>query len=382
MRRQNVSQYRDFILACGHEIVANVEESDTVLLWTCAFREDIRDNSLAQIKYYQNECGKRVIVAGCLPDIDGKALAACFKGDVINWRQDVKKMAQIFGEPQNDLTHYSSIYAQQKFCDNSEIFRKKNPDKDVTFPDQFIKLVVAQGCNHKCSYCSERLVFPPYRSFPLGQLVEVCRALVSETNQTDVMLLADSVGEYGKDIGSSLPDLIRALCGIRSDIKIALNNLNLIDFIAYFADMRDFIKLGYIKHLNLPIQSASSRILKLMDREYSPADMHKVFSLLRELEFKDFDTHIIVGFPTETDSDFKETVDFILEYRPRYVLMNRYFEVSGIRCASLEGKVSAKDVTRRIDEAEKRFANAGVICNSENSELMKQRLAHINRSKL
>jgi len=378
MRRQNIGQYRDFLRACGHEIVADAKKSDIILIWTCAFRADVCKNSLSQIKYYQeNYTGKRLVVAGCLPDIDAKALSSIFKGDVVNWCDDSVKMAEIFGPAPKNLADFSTIYIQPKLCEDSELFRRKNPGKDATFPDQFIKLVVAQGCNHHCSYCSERLVFPPYHSFPLKKLIEDCRALVIKTGQTDVMLLADSVGEYGKDIGSSLPELIRALKDIHPGMKIALNNLNLADFIAYYGDMREFIKLGFFKHLNLPIQSVSPRILKLMKREYSPDDIHKVFSLLNDLGFKDFDTHIIVGFPTETDSDFKETIDFVLKYRPRYVLLNRYFEVPMIPSASLPDKVPLSEVTRRMHEAEKRLSEAGILYSSD--ELMKKRLIRVNR---
>jgi tRNA A37 methylthiotransferase MiaB len=379
MRRQNISQYRDFLRACGHEIVDSAQNSDAILLWTCAFRADVCRNSLAQIKHYQEHYEeKRLVVAGCLPGIDAKALSSVFTGDVVNWRDDSKKMVEIFGPVPGDLADFSNIYIQAKLCEDSEDFRRKNPGKDATFPDQFIKLVIAQGCNHHCSYCSERLVFPPYHSFLLGQLVEHCRALILETGQTDIMLLADSVGEYGKDIGTNLPELMRALIEICPGVKIALNNLNLTDFITYYGDMREFIKLGRIKHLNLPIQSASSRILKLMNRDYSVADLHSVFSLFNDMQFKDFDTHIIVGFPTETDSDLKETIDFVLKYRPRYVLLNRYFETPAIPSAALPDKVSLDEVTRRIHEAEKLFGEAGILYSSD--ELMEKRIERVNRS--
>jgi threonylcarbamoyladenosine tRNA methylthiotransferase CDKAL1 len=381
MRRQNISQYRDFLRLCGHEVVTSVKNSDVILLWTCAFRADVCNNSLMRIKHYQKRyAGKRLVIAGCLPDIDAKALSSAFKGDVVNWRDDAVKMAEIFGPAPQNLADFSTIYIQPKLCEDSAEFRCKNPGKDATFPDQFIKLVVAQGCNHSCSYCSEHLVFPPYHSFPLEQLVEHCRDMVCDTGQTDIMLLADSVGEYGKDIGSSLPKLIRALREIDPKIRIALNNLNLTDFIAHYDDMREFIRLGFFRHLNLPIQSASARILKLMNREYSLCDMHKVFSLLNEMGFTDFDTHIIVGFPTETDSDFQATLDFVLKYRPRYVLLNRYFEVPTLPAASLPEKVSFDKVTQRICEAEQRFTKTGILYNSD--ALMKGRLMRVNRSKL
>jgi threonylcarbamoyladenosine tRNA methylthiotransferase CDKAL1 len=268
MRKQKLQQYRDFLIANGHEISDDPNNSDVTIMWTCAFRADVRDNSISEINRYQQEYGSELIVAGCLPDIAPSLLRENFSGRIINWRDDKERMEEIFGCAKLRFDQLPTVYVEEKLCDDAEKYRRENPDKDATFYDQFIKLVVSEGCQFQCAYCSERLAFPPFRSFPEDELVQACRRMVEETGQLEIILLADSLGNYGSDIGSSLPQLIRKLKTIHPDLKFALNNLNPASFIQYYDDMVEFLRNGDLLHLNLPIQSASARILKLMNREY------------------------------------------------------------------------------------------------------------------
>jgi threonylcarbamoyladenosine tRNA methylthiotransferase MtaB len=286
-------------------------------------------------------------------------------------------MEQIFGQKYS-FKQMSPVFAEKPACNDIIRYRIENPGKDITFHDQFIKLVVSEGCSFECSYCSERLAFPEFHSFLEDDLVEICRRLVEETGYLKVILLADSLGEYGCDIGSSLPSLIRKLKTIDPYLTFALNNLNLHNFIQYFDEMSWFIENNYICHLNLPIQSASMRILKRMNRAYTRDDMDRAFSLLNRLNFRDFDTHIIVGFPGETEDDFNETINFILHYHPKYVLINKYMESSGAASASYSDVVSDKIAIARISKAEDCFNEAGIICNSEKGELIQNRLKILN----
>jgi tRNA A37 methylthiotransferase MiaB len=97
MRKINVRKYHDFLVNNDHEVVDDPKDSDIILIWTCAFRRDFRDNSLSEIQRYQKDFDSEVIVAGCLPDIDRKILDQCFHGQVINWREEEKKMEKYFG---------------------------------------------------------------------------------------------------------------------------------------------------------------------------------------------------------------------------------------------------------------------------------------------
>lgn len=379
MRRQKLQQYRHFLTANGHKIASSPCHSDVNILWACAFRKDTLDNSIFEIKRYQHEYSGELIVAGCLPDIAPKSLQEIFLGRIINWRDDKEKMESIFGCGKFKLSKNNPVYCESKLCNDAQKYREENPDKDATFHDQFIKLVISEGCNFKCTYCSERLAFPPFHSFPEDRLVKACCQMVEKTKQYDVILLADSLGEYGIDNGSSLPKLIRKLKQAEPALSFALSNLNPTHFLQYYNDMVGFLQNGSINHLSLPIQSASNRILKLMNRTYAREDINKIFGLFNSIGFTKIDTHIVVGFPGESDSDFEETIKFILRHRPRYVLLNSFFESSEAPASKFPDKISKETKRQRIWCAETSLKAAGIICNADDSELSVNRFHRLNR---
>lgn len=379
MRKTNVERYQDFIRSNGHELVQDPRESDVVLLWTCAFRGDFRDNSLSEIRRYLKEYRGELIVAGCLPDIDHELLKKEFSGRVLHWKNDEAKLEEFFGSPKKKFSEVPRKMGERPLTDDIDRFRRENPGKDVSFVEQFIKLFIAEGCRFECSYCAEILAFPPYHSFPEDQIVAECKKLVAETGRYDVMLLADSVGDYGCDIGTTLPNLIRKLKAVDPKLRIALQGYNPAHFIRYFDEMKEFLEKGWIRHMQLPIQSASPKILKLMNRPYVREDLDRIFSFLNQLGFKEFDTHLIIGFPGETEEDLAETLSFILRHRPKYVLASGYMETPQMPSSKLPCKIDQSTKLRRLEKMAEEIKKAGILCNSDNSELSRNRFYTLNK---
>ena len=379
MRRTNVQRYIDYLSANGHEIVAHPNQSDITLLWTCAFRGDFRDNSLAEIRRYLNEFDTELIVAGCLPDIDRQRLLEEFPGRVLDWRDEEAKMERFFGANGKRFNEIPLVLGEAPLCDDVDAFKKENPGKEASFVDQFIKLFVAEGCRFTCTYCAEILAFPPYRSFPEEVLIETCRELVERTGRYRVMLLGDSIGDYGCDTGSSLPALIRRLQEVDARLRFGLQGFNPAHFVKHGDDMAAFLRSGTFCHLQLPIQSASERILAAINRPYCRADIDRVFALLQEMAFTAIDTHLIIGFPGETDEDFEESLAFVLQYRPHYVLVSQYMETPAMPSSHLPDKVSAETKKRRLERAAECIKGAGILCNTDDSELSLRRCQTLNR---
>jgi tRNA A37 methylthiotransferase MiaB len=380
-RDQNVEQHKAFITANGHQLVDDPALADTVLLWTCAFRADVRDNSLQQLADYERTYpNAKVVAAGCLPDIAGERLDGGFGGEVVPWKREQERLGEMFRVDGPALERCAEVFVEPALCEDTAAHRAENPESDVTFYDQFIKVLVAEGCPFNCTYCSERLAFPDFRSFPEDALVDACRKVVERTGRRDVALIGDCPGEYGRDSGSNLPRLARRLLEIAPGIKLVLTQMHPRDFLNHFDDFMALIREGHVRHVNLPLQSASDRILKLMGRLYERADIERILAAFSEVGFRNYDTHIIAGFPGETDADFEQTVEFLLEHRPRHVLMSAFMESPDMAAARLPDKVPAEVTARRMAEAEKRFQAAGIMVNSEAGALMADRLKRLNQA--
>jgi threonylcarbamoyladenosine tRNA methylthiotransferase CDKAL1 len=379
MRKQKILEYRAFLEANGHSLVTRPEDADYILVWTCAFRADHRDASMEKIQSYRDSFDARLIVTGCLPDIAPEMLEPQkSKLLIVNWKNDAALLDKIL-LPNQSAQLFRSLMVEERRCSDADKYRKEHADEPVTFHDQFIKVVVSEGCNFNCSYCSERNAFPKYRSFTPDEIRQGVGNVIERTGVYDIILLADSLGQYGCDVGSNLPELISALVSININVRIALNNLHPASFMEYFDEMAQFIQQGSIRHINLPIQSASTRILKKMNRTYTREDIAAIHEFFRRIGFTLFDTHIIAGFPGETDEDFAETLDFIIDFKPRYVLASKYMESASSESRALSPKVPDKAIIERLERLESSCKESGIICNSDGNDLSRDRMRRLHR---
>ena len=151
-RNQKMQQYLAFLRGNGHEVVATAEEGETVLVWTCGFRGDVRDNSLDQLGDYGDRFPGKVIAAGCLPQIAPRLLAERFDGTVVAWENETEGLETQFRVPGGmSLAEAESVYTKAALCTDAAQYRRDHPDSDVIFHDQFLQLMIAEGCPFKCT---------------------------------------------------------------------------------------------------------------------------------------------------------------------------------------------------------------------------------------
>jgi len=143
--------------------------------------------------------------------------------------------------------------------------------------------------------------------------------------------------------------------------------------------MAEFLDHKWIAHITMPIQSASNRILSAMGRGYTKEDLDKAFGLLVDMGFKAFDTHIIVGFPGETDVDFQMTIEFLKRYRPTYSLVSKYYDSPNAVSSKMDNKVDEDTMDRRLELIIKEMDQIGMVYNIEGAGTLQDRLSRINR---
>lgn len=371
-RKADVSRYKQFILANGHKLVSNPKESDLILLWTCAYRQDLHDHSLRTIDSYKN-IGPRLIVCGCLPSINKEALYKHFDGYCFEWKNQDDHMTSIFGTAAGSLENFDRAFIERCIPSELESYRNSHPNYKVTYSDQFLKMYPSEGCKKECTYCAERLAFPNYKSIPIEKLVAECKSLMEQTGQWRVVLWADSLGDYGHDTSQSMPQLVDSLLSLDDRVQVGLENIHPQHCLQYLNYIIRLIKEKRLFLLKTPIQSSVDRILHLMKRDYTNSDLVHIFDAVTSTGFDNFETDIIAGFPTETDEEFRETIAFVINYSLKYALVSGYLETPGMESAKIVPKVLPSEIKQRLAYAQQALTSAGIRCNYDNNEASKER---------
>ena len=299
------------LAADGHEIVDDEDEAEVIIVNTCCFIGDAKEESVNTIlemaeKKKAGTC-KVLIVTGCM--------AQRYKKEI---SEEIPEVDAILG-----TTSYGDISKAVKEAQAGRHFEEYKsidflPDisgkRMLTTGGHFAYLKIAEGCDKHCTYCIIPRLRGGYRSVPMEQLVKEARSL-AEKGVKELILVAQETTVYGKDIygKKSLHVLLKELCKIKGIrwIRILYCYPEEI-YDELIQTMKEEKKICH--YLDLPIQHASDRILKRMGRRTSQADLRAIVAKLRE-EIPDIclRTTLISGFPGETQEDHEELMAFVDE---------------------------------------------------------------------
>jgi tRNA A37 methylthiotransferase MiaB len=166
------------------------------------------------------------------------------------------------------------------------------------------------------------------------------------------------------DMGSSLPELLEPLfaaCAGRKDIAFHLNEIHPKFLISYAEQLLALEGFSSVRSILCPIQSGSDRILKSMHREHTIPRFQAALEKIRERQPQTrFNTEIMVGFPSETEDDFQQTLDVVQRCRFDYVVIFPYDDKVGTASSLLPEKIPAGIIQKRMRKAFQHFAKAGV----------------------
>ncbi len=186
---------------------------------------------------------------------------------------------------------------------------------------------ISKGCLNNCTYCTVKCAKGSLKSKAVPAVLNEFRRGLNEGYRR-FMLVAEDVGSYGQDIGKDITSLLKSILTIPGDYKICFNNLHPKWLILMQDDLIPLFKTGKIEGICIPAQSGSDRILSLMGRGYNILQFKKaVCTIRKKAPSISIKTHLMVGFPGETDKDFKDTmmlldeIDFdeiaVFKYSPR-----------------------------------------------------------------
>ncbi len=323
------------------------EEADVIIVNSCCFIGDAKEESINTIlqmaEYRKNGRCKALIVTGCL--------AQRYKDEIIS---EIEEVDAVLGTSSYDqiINAIKEAFDGNKYEKFMSLDRLIVEEKDriLTTGGHFAYLKIAEGCNKRCTYCVIPSVRGNYRSVPMEELVDTAKKL-ADKGVKELILVAQETTVYGMDIYGKkmLPELLDKLCEVDGIVWIRLMYCypeEITDEL--IAAIRDHDKV--CNYIDMPIQHCNDRLLKLMGRKTNKAQIKEIAGKLRK-EIKDIAirTTLITGFPSETDEEHEELMDFVDEMEFERLGAFPYSKEEGTPAYSMDGQIPDEIKEKRRD---------------------------------
>lgn len=330
--------------------VSTIEESEIAVFVTCCIREAADVRLMGQVASMKNiplpegsTLTKRMVcVGGCIGQRDGDSLPQKLSHvDVVFGTQNIERLPYLLESAINEGGYHVEV------LETSTTFSSDLPAKRVRSWSAWLPITV--GCNNFCTYCIVPYVRGRERSRTLEDIVAEARALVAD-GVREITLLGQNVNSYGRDLYGEprFADVLRGVAetGVER-IRFATSHpKDLTDeVISLFGELDNLMP-----SLHLPVQSGSNGILKAMNRRYTVERYQSLIEKVRTVcPDITLSTDIIVGFPGETEEDFRATYDLVKSVGYSQVFTFIYSRRAGTPAAEMEDPTPREEIQRRFD---------------------------------
>ena len=318
----------------GHTLAENSQDSDLNLIVTCSVKDATANKMIHRIK---ESSSKPLVVAGCLPKAEQKTVEKFAENASLLGPNSIGKTLQVIKS-----TRDGKKMVELQDSDVSKIGLPKirlNPTIGI--------IEIASGCMSECTFCQTKLAKGELQSYRIGDIVRQVNAELSD-GCTEIWLTSTDNGCYGFDIDTDLPELINSVSEIPEKFFIRVGMMNPM----YMPRIRDgllksFENANVFKFLHVPVQSGSDKVLNDMKRGHTAQTFRDVTDHFRG-KFENFtiSTDVIVGFPTETEDDFEQTLELLQETKPDIVNLSRYSRRPGTDAAEMK-QIDVSEIKRR-----------------------------------
>lgn len=303
----------------NYELTDNEDEADAIIVNTCSVKNATQSKELHYIK--EKSKTKKIIVGGCLT----KTLDIRKYAPEVTAIFDTNSILKIPGVLETEQDHFSN---QKENRIVAPIIRK----------DSGIGIIsIAEGCLNSCTFCATKLARGNLRSYRIGDIKRNVEKAVEEGCKK-IYLTSQDDGCYGFDIKTNLPELLNELTTIDGDYVIRVGMMNPWHLTKILPDLIEAYKSEkIIKFLHIPVQSGSEKILKHMKRIHT-VENYKIAVKEFRKNFPEISiaTDIIVGYPSETEEDFKLTYNLIAETKPEVLNISKFSSRPGTKAAELK----------------------------------------------
>ncbi len=330
----------------GWEVAETSGKADLVILNTCSFINDAREESVNSFfeLHASLKKGAKIAVMGCLPQLYPNLGDMLPEADFIFGVNDLPHVAKIVTEHWNDGFRGKS--------EASEFLYTASMGRVLTYSPWTAYLKIADGCNNFCSYCSIPHIRGRYRERQLKDILAEAENLI-KTGVKEIVVIAQDTTQYGSKTNSSLKQLIRSLNALKGNFKFRVMYLypsgidrELLEII------RDSKKM--YNYLEVPLQHVSDTVLKAMNRRYAEKDIYNLISMIKEVFGENYllRTTVISSFPAEKKEDHELLKTFIEKGFFDYIGAFKYSKEESSASYKMRA-VPAKTADARFAEIEK-----------------------------
>lgn len=311
----------------GYEIVADVNEAEIIVINTCGFieaaKQEAIDTILEMADYKVEGNCQKLVVTGCL---------------VERYEEELKQEL-----PEVDLF--------VPIRDYDKIFEKlEYNEREISTGNNYAYLKIAEGCSNNCTYCAIPLIRGPYVSRKYEDILEEAKQL-EKRGIKELIVIAQDTTKYGIDLygKSRLPELLQDLCKL---------NFKWIRFLYSYPEsitdeLIEVVKNNHkiCNYFDIPIQHISDSVLKRMGRRTTGDNIRNILKKIKqEIPEVILRTSLIVGFPGETEENFKELKEFVKEAKFDRLGVFRYSKEDGTPAVKLRPHLDAKTKEKRYKE--------------------------------
>lgn len=333
------------------------ENADFIFINTCAFLKKTEDIALFNIKkIIQNKNGRqKIIVFGCLPSMNIKRLKEIIHNGIVFMRRDLEDVKKVF-----NLKDYKieSSHIIKRRLSRFELFNKYMnqfffKDDYYTYlyeKEKAFHLKISEGCLGRCSFCSERFARGNLKSKKISEILKNFKDGLKQDYRI-FSLNADDTSVFGMDNRENIVMLLGKILKQKKGFRMIITEFNPFGLLKYSEELIPLLSNPKIIFLTVPLQSGDVNILRKMNRPYNPLDVIEILKKIRQNNPSiKINTHIIVGFPGETEEAFRNTLSLFKTFNFNKVKVFRYNDRKGTIASRMKNKIPEDVKEKRQEE--------------------------------
>lgn len=365
-RRLEATFLKSALIRKGYSPVNRCDQADYLIVFTCAFIERTEKESLNSIKFFQNKAkkGSKIVVGGCLPAINPNELKKLNVSCVFTpssfqkflteyWNLDIRECGGVLEEIP---LVWKALYKISSNGLNHHLLQKgiQHFRWSFRFTGRPYLIKISDGCNGACSYCGIKKAIGDLKSVPDGKVISTFQHAI-KIGHRNFVLVSKDWGAYGIDIGSNIPSLIHKISYSARRDRISLSFSSMLNpewFVKYSNKMIHLFKktIHKIGPIEVSFQSGSPRLLSLMGRPVK--DIKKLEVTIKnfrnELPNVRFHACFMIGFPSESEYDFEQTVKLATIVRFDKLIFYKYEDRPNTLSSFLKPKVPQNIIVKRM----------------------------------